>query len=499
MKKLVLLTISLANCMSFAETQFNEVEKCGSAKIFKANTCEDSKVELKFDGCLLKSPPQSAVKVACKGNTLTARFGNSQYRYEATFEKTEDGWGASEWKSKGNLRQWQANSEKPKAATAATPAPAAPSVAMPATPPAVVVSAPVENRLPTAIVESPKASDAAPKPTASSLQVSGFVDVRLTSLTVKDQPTWDDNSESGYTIDDGKLALNYAEGATELIVDIPFRRAKNIEIAPALTDYGSNNSTILFGVDKLQFFGKYKFSDQYALWMGQYDTPYGVEFNDSKDRIFSKTGLVYDEMLPVTHTGLLLETTFAGNSLKIFSANSNNKGSLGNSASGDNQFEYGATWGFSNSNFRIQAGVLNRLINKASGDGQAARSLVDLTLGGTVDWFSVDAEIAQLSDPSKNVLTVDGTDNETAGLGVMGLVTLSPWEAWALSFRFENLQNAPSGSSEKQNMSSGGVNIKWKVAPQFETRFEYTNSNFERVDHSKWQTQRGIVSALFSF
>ena len=529
----------------FAKKNVNtDLISCGSAKVVEFKSCENAKVELDFSGCKVELSKQQASKTICEGETLKASLATETQYSEAKFEKVKDSWGAIQWQLKDKLRQrifvnaepqivktsknTQLNETKKRLVTTKHNE---------ILPELKESKAREENRLPTAIVPNlvPKILDVpimdakvnpntntntntntepnsnnnpssntptVKESTKDGIVFGGFLDFRLNSVSFKNQPTMDGNSESGYSIDDGRIAMVSTHGSTELNFDLPFRRAKNADYNPSITppDYGSNNSNFLFGTDKLQLFGKYRFSDTLVGWAGQFDTPYGVEFNDSKDRIFSRSGLLFNEMLPLTHAGLLLEKTIENNIIRVFSANSNNKGSLGNSSTGDNNFEYGFTWSFANSNYRFQIGNLVRPILASNSNVLKLRNLYDLTFGGTFGYLSLDFELTKLSDPSKNILTADPMDSEKDGIGFLSLITLNPWEKVSTSFRFEKLDNAASGlSADRVKINTIGVNTKWKISDNLEGRAEIINENYETLSSSKWSIQRALISSVLSF
>jgi predicted porin len=235
------------------------------------------------------------------------------------------------------------------------------------------------------------------------------------------------------------------------------------------------------------------------LTAGQFDTPYGVELNDSKDRVFAKTGLLYDYALPVTHTGLLIDKSFSSTNFKILLANSNNKGSLGSSADGDNHFEAGLTLGFSNENYRAQLGYLSRKIKKADDTHGGQRSLVDLTLGATWGVFSIDLEWAQVTNDRKNTLTPsDSADKEDPGQVFLILPTVKLGDSCLLGLRYENLDNDPASANfEKAN--STGLTAHYTLNENFKLRTEFTKTEYETLSGAKGDQTRGSILGLFSF
>lgn len=531
----IALTVCLAmvSIQAFAGT-------CGSAKVLSGNTCSNVKVEMHFDGCTSKIEPLVAPQIICTQNTIKARYQTSEYRYESIFEKHDDGWGEVKWKGPGTLVESvrpstaKASSAKPPAAKAAAipkaptiPAPAveakvtpaeapahtpetvekaqvaakpeASTPPAPATPPAPPTSAAAAAPAP----EAPRGPSAAEPEPAGKLSFSGYADLRFTNYAINNLNV-SGNPESGFGVEDGAFYATYEKGKVLLTIDVPFRRAKvsdDLNPNPNGTHQAnaSNSSLIQFGGDKAQIYGKYKVLDYLAIDVGQWDTPYGVEVNDSKDRVFGKTGLVYDYLLPVTHTGAMVEFSMGPFSAKGFAANPNNKGSFGDSASGDNNTEYGGTVGFSNDWLRGQVGYMSRSIIAANGTDRADRSLIDATAGTTLGPFTIDFEFGVLNDPSKNTLTAgDATDREEAGLGFLALATYKIIDPLLIGFRYEHLDKDPGGTGISQANAYGG-SLHYKLNSQLELRTEYVYNMFKQIDGTPWDNRRFNVATLFYF
>ncbi len=301
---------------------------------------------------------------------------------------------------------------------------------------------------------------------------SGYADLRLTAVTKDSKSGLQGNPESGYSVEDGALYLTHTKDALSFNLDVPFRRFKNSD-NPAIVGGAnvSNNGNIVLGNDKAQVYVKYA-RENFDVQFGQFDTIYGFELNDSKDRFFAKTGLVYDLMIPVTHTGVLLSYTKDGAYGRLLAANSNNKGTLGDSASGDNKYEYGAAVGYSNSMLRGQIGYMTRPINKANGATDGTRSLVDITAGLTLGKVTADLEYSILADDSKITLTPTNiNDKESSGTGILVMLGYTCDDNWSLGLRAEQVDKDPGQLGQDKQKSLGiGAHYKWNA--QLETRID---------------------------
>jgi hypothetical protein len=473
--------------VSYGKT-YKEIEPCGSAGVSEGSTCDKAKVSFKFEGCKSNLPAHAAKSVACNGENIIAKYSGGDYRYEAQFLKVNDGWGAISWKLDGAVKQFLAEVPPPPPVAVAP----APVVAVPA--PVIAAPAPV------AVAPAPVV--AAPTPEASPFKFASFFDVRYTNFTVNHDPNISSgNPESGFGLEDAALYANYEKGNVSVVADVAIRRSKDYDLNSGATKPNqSSNNNLAIGVDKSQLYLRYKVSPSLVFDFGQFDTIYGVELNDSKDRVFGKAGLVYDNTLPVTHAGFMFEYTFAGNYyLKSFIANPNNKGTFGSSTSGDDTAEAGAGLGFANDNFHAQVGYMARRINKASGVGKSNRTLVDTFIGGIIGKFSLDFEMALLTDPSKNTLTAsDASDKEKAGEAYLSLLTYKFTPDFQVGIRFEYLRNDPTALSIK-SQTSDGVSLHYKLTSEVELRTEYTAYKNKGLTGTEWDDSRFNFATVVVF
>ena len=337
-------------------------------------------------------------------------------------------------------------------------------------------------------------------PAVSPYKFSAFVDLRYTSFSSKDNLTVANaHAESGFGIEDGAFYLNYEKNKVVAVVDVAFRRGKDSDTNPSTIPNQSSNSNIAIGVDKSQMYLKYNLRENLYVNFGQFDTIFGVELNDSKDRLFGKTGLVYDSILPVTHMGAMLEYSANDVTAKIFAANPNNRGSNGTSAAGDENSEYGAAISYSKNNFRTQLGYMARPVLRANGGSLAGRNLIDFTAGVTAEKFSLDFEYAIVDDPNKNTLTAaDNNDREKVGTGLLVLTSYELSDSFLLGIRYEHLQDDPGATSNKTT-DSYGLSVYHKLSPELELRSEYVGYNFKNQSDVVWADSRLNLAVLLKF
>ena len=475
MTRLALLGVVLLSIQSNA-AEFNQIESCGNAKVVSGDTCSNVKVEFSFEGCPVESEPTLAKRIICDKLEIKARLQEKDYRFEAIFKKNDSGWGGVTWSPIGKVSLFKK-----------------------ATAPVIAKKQFVSDSKPEASVEKKPASAeavAGPAPSSTAFKFGGFVDIRHSIYNRPNIGTG--NPESGFGIEDGALFVNFEKNSLSAFVDLAFRRGKDSDTNSAATNpTQSSNSTIAIGIDKSQVFLKYK-RDSFGLLVGQFDTIFGVELNDSKDRIFGKTGLVYDYTLPVTHTGAMLDWGSSGFYAKAFAANPNNKGSYGSSTSGDDRTEYGGAFGYSNDLLHGQIGYMTRPIYRANSISTGDRTLADATFGMVLGKLSFDLEYNRVSDPNKNKLTPgDNTDFEVAGQGFLLLASYRIVDSLLIAGRYESIVDDPSAGSLRWVNSAGG-SIHYSVEEGLELRGEYNNYNFLDTSNTGYSESRYNVAAVLT-
>lgn len=491
---------------TFAAEPMQALPTCGSAKVVSGNTCSNVKVEIDFTGCDLKSTPQLASKVLCVGKTITGRLQKSDYRFEADFDKVDSG-GSVTWKPKGAVSVFARSGVGAKAEQSAAVKSPEKETAVANVPP-LPSHDEVHEKADEAKEEKQGPRKEASERTeggehgASPMKVTGFVDLRYSSFSAKDDPAVPNaHAESGFGFEEGAIHAEYEKGRVSFVANLAARKQLDVDATPigaAVPNQASNNNFV-FGVDHSELYLKYKLSEETAVSFGQFDAIYGVEANDSKDRVFGKTGLVYDQVTPHTHTGAMLESEAHHFTFKLFAANPSNRGSYGTSTNGGENTEYGTAFGYTSEHWHGQLGSMARPISKADGSALATRSLIDVTLGTKLGAFAVDADFSQVADPSKNTLTpTDNTDSEKPGSAVLVLATYELSKPWLLGLRYEHLQNDP-GQLSLKNAQSEGASVHYKVSPDLETRLEYINYNFQDISEQTWNDSRLIFSALVFF
>tara|TARA_Y100001935_G_C17308570_1_gene514074 strand:+ start:2685 stop:4118 length:1434 start_codon:yes stop_codon:yes gene_type:complete len=453
---------------------FKKGPSCGDARVVSGDTCSNVKVEFQFSGCEHKSSPEMAKKIICEGNEIKARYQTENYRFQARFKKSDDGWGGVSWAPVGSVEQYIKSEPKPsKHAKADKPKEQA-------------VAFEKTERAPSAAYDLKALEQAR-------VSFSGFADIRYSNYTVKDNTSLRGQDESGFLMADGAAYGSYKGDKLSIYGDLPFRRSHTSNV--------SSDAAIELGKDKAQFYMSYDFHENFSAQLGQFDTIYGVELNDSKDRLFGTAGQVYSNTLPVVHTGLLLDFHMDGAYAKALIANPSDRGSYGAAGTNkDNNTEYGLALGYSNDMIRGQVGYLSRPWLDIDGTSMSNRSLLDFILGATFGHFSIDLEYNMVNVPNKNTLTTSTTDSEDAGKGLLALASYEVTDEIGVALRYENLKDDPAaGSIDETN--SYGLGLHYTMDKNLQLHAEYIASEFTPTgtNPTKWKSNLFEAGVILSF
>lgn len=215
-------------------------------------------------------------------------------------------------------------------------------------------------------------------------KVNGFVDAQF---------RWaeNDNANSGYRINDAALILTHTKGKASLTIDLPFGMSSN------------TNNNFNVAQDKAQAFITINHSGS-QFTMGQFDTIYGFEANDSKDVFFNSAGVLANGVLRTTHTGIMASRDWSSMiSTKLLVANSKNRGANGPGQSP----EYGLQVGL---NFGAMYANLGYLT--FARDNDTEHKFAELMAGGKFGDWKVDFEYDMIEDTAnKNNADLDKGSN----------------------------------------------------------------------------------------
>jgi len=200
---------------------------------------------------------------------------------------------------------------------------------------------------------------------ADGIKLGGFADVGFTFSNATDPAT------KSFGVGDGAFYFGKTMGMGEVLVDIPFFYS---------TATGPNG--ILAGARQAQAWISWKYENG-AWWkMGQFDSLFGYEANDSWDRTFSKAGLV-SGTVPVTHTGLNVGYKASDNlNIGLLISDPHDKGAM---AAGG-KFDFGGKIETSSDAFNASVGFLMSYGTSAYG------YLVDVIAGSKMGQLNANVE-----------------------------------------------------------------------------------------------------------
>lgn len=409
-------------CLSHAESS------CAKLVDINGESCADLHYRIDMSSC-----PESSLKgnasVDCKADQAVLTWRSKSHQFTGKLSHGPESWGHKPWVVASLTQSPLAAEQKARkqAIAVAPPTAAVPQANVTETAPQITYAAATEgNRAPSSEVPTPVPTAAEPTPQSATvpLTVRAYIDTQFRWLHK-------DTTNSGFAITDGALLLSHTQGRGDFFVDLPFKwKGATDSDGDGTNDTFSNDFAV--ATAKAQAYAGYTTGGT-SFRLGQFDTIYGFELNDAPDLVFATQGLLYNYMMPVTHTGILLTQTMGGFSGRALAANVSNQGSKGTSND-----EYGAQFGWANSNLRFTAGYLTlKRQNGEVGLTRAGnRSLADFLAGVTIGKFTLDTEVSLLKEPGMN----SGT-----GILVIPAVTLS--EGWTAAVRYEYLAKVPGISS----------------------------------------------------
>lgn len=242
----------------------------------------------------------------------------------------------------------------------------------------------------------------------SALNWDAFIDAQLL-VTDKDYA-----ANKGFTLNDAAIYLSKDFSRGTAVVDLPFFSANGAG------NGGYANNVFSFATQKAQAYVHLNYG-QLGVRLGQYDSFFGLEANDSVARFFADQGLMKSSgLVPLTHTGA--QIVFGADRLTIRGqvANANSAGSMqggtdpevGGQLRFDANNAFGAV-GFEYGTYRVPG-------NPAVQD-QSTNLLIEVMGGVAVNRFNIgaQADFRKLAGVS-GLGGAAGADKTALGIGVLG-------------------------------------------------------------------------------
>ncbi len=212
-------------------------------------------------------------------------------------------------------------------------------------------------------------------------------------------------SASSFSLYDSAIYIGKKMGSTQVFFDIP--------VTSTITA-----GSIDLNIGKVRGQGWVEHTTSYGLSFkaGQFDTIYGFESNDTKDIVFTRQGVVYNNVDPFVHMGLLMTYNFTPS----FYANL----IVGNHHDwawrGNVMLEPGLKVGYADSSFRASVG------GYVAGNGSGENWYLNNMIGFTAGMLAMDLEVdlkkleANTAVGYAGMLQAVGTFNDWMSAGVRG-------------------------------------------------------------------------------
>lgn len=264
----------------------------------------------------------------------------------------------------------------------------------------------------------------------SATQLSAFVDPQY-SWENRQVPT------EGFALFDAALYLTHTFASGEAKIDLPFNGSL------------ANNFDVTSG--KAQAYFEYRHDFGFKWKLGQWDTPFGVEVNDTADIALTRQGRIFSVFLPLTHLGVMTSYATEVIGVNLMAANPQNQGIL----NGQNP-EFGAQVSIAAlPNVKLTPGVL---IHK---QGDEYRMLYDLVLNTSYASSSIDLGI--------DLLDVPGASELGKGFILVGTQALS--EELSFTTRVEYLLDHAVGTDSELQITGGP---QFSIAKNLRLKADYT-------------------------
>lgn len=295
--------------------------------------------------------------------------------------------------------------------------------------------------------------------------VSGFADAQFgTGENV--MGTGGANSPT-FRVGDGAVYFTEKSGATSVTVDIPFM----------VSATGANND-FQIATAKAQAYIMHTYDFGLSWGLGQWDSIYGMEANDSANRRFAQAGLLVGTRNQ-THTGFLLSYANGPIVFDAFASNPHGQG-LRN---GDN-LEYGGKLKYTHSAFYISGGYMH---HKEVTTAESSM-FTDFTLGTKQGAFSADAEV---------VLAKAAAAGAETGFGLGVWLGYDVNTDWNVAGRFELASKLIGTIHSRMQWTLGPA---YKMSDKVTTRLEYTGTSTTLVTGGTSESSNGgILSTVFKF
>lgn len=273
--------------------------------------------------------------------------------------------------------------------------------------------------------------------------------------------------DRGFTLNDAAIYLSKDFGSGfAAMIDLPF-----------MTPDGAANNSVQFGEEKAQAFVQWNHG-MFQTKFGQFDTIFGVEQNDSKDRFFADWGLAKQAIVPITHTGALIGLGFEHFMIRGLIADPRNTSTQTNQ-----NLEFGLQGRVDFAPAYASVGVL---YNEGKTATERTNLLIDVLGGVKLDAWRLDAYY--------NNRSTAGVADASNTLGVLTTFNINP--EFGLGGRLEWSKDLVVANTALDSALLLSVGPSWKVLPEITLRGDATLSSVERANNAGDTTIYGVNASL---
>lgn len=292
-------------------------------------------------------------------------------------------------------------------------------------------------------------------------KAGGFVDAQF---------QWNkDDTTKAFAVADGSLMLSHEMGTCTAMIDVPFN------------DVGATNGSFVGFADKFQAYVTHKYDMGIGWKLGQFDTMYGLEANDTKDLAMATKGIVGSNVIPVVHTGASIDMNAGPAKLNVMVANPADKGAT------STPMDLGVQ---ANVNMGSMGLKVGGLFNRVSGNmGYLIDAVANMPMGS----LDLGVEFAIKK-------TAGATDSQ---MGIVGLVGFGLTDTIGLDARFSFVSNGSIKVAGTNTPIDSAMEISagphFIMSKNMRCKVHYTIMSNTPTSGSARSTHSAVISSIVSF
>lgn len=275
----------------------------------------------------------------------------------------------------------------------------------------------------------------------------------------------------GFLLNDAAIYVSKDIGKASAFIDLPF----------FTSDSASNNFT--FAQQRAQAYLTFDVA-AVAVKFGQFDSPFGVEANDSRDRFFADMGIVRQYVLPKTYTGAQVNYVLEQSTKMTFRGQVSNPKDRG--TMGAENPEFGGQFRLDGNNFYGAFGLSMHESKAAATD--KTNMLLDIMGGWRQDKLRIDGEF--------DITKVAGSSKTGNAFYVFAGYETSP--ELTLGGRFEYAKDVIVGANLFENAFAFNFGPSYKYAEDLTLRADVSFGSFKPANVSEESVFSVGGSAVFT-